>query len=700
MSTSSETTETSKPTHDQPATGSSVIHDRVAAMANASADRTDFYKRLAAEIVQNLQCGLVAIEAAHWAAPMMLVNDESLSTRIARSDLKGLLSTATVAPVACNLSLDSDSDSGSDSDSANDNDVARGLRIEIVPSPDRAALILLYPTESRPSAMTQIGDLRLLQSYGEATRSVVRTFPQLITDPSVDEVSQSEQTLAPAPHPGLAGHRSLQWLHRDLDLDATCYRIANESRRLLDCDRSIVLVSRGSRFKVAAVSGVAVVDKRGNAIRSAERMVQAAVVMSRPLVLPGDDPLPPQIQAPLDAYLDETGVNSAIVLPLHWSGQGSEDDDTESTSFDPLSGDGDCIGVIVLEYFSGEVPASVNLPMTVVAAEATLALRNSREHSRVFGLSLWKSVGGLVGDGRWPWVVAGLTAVIALLVASLVIQIDHQVIAKGTAEPSLRRDVFATIDGTVKTLHVTDGQTVKAGDVLFELENAELESRAEALTGEIQTATSRLASIQSVRLSSDADPAQSSRMAIELRQVESELANLRGQLTILETQQKELVITSPIDGNVVGWQLKRRLSDRPITRGNLLVSVVNPTGPWSLKMQIPDRDAGAVIDARKTNPNLPIEFAVATLPESSFAAELEEMSTASRLDESGQYVIDAGGTIELNPNDTDRFEPFNIETMRSGADITAKVTCGKRSILRSWFGDVFDFVHRNILFYF
>ena len=32
------------------------------------------------------------------------------------------------------------------------------------------------------------------------------------------------------------------------------------------------------------------------------------MVMSRPLVLPGEEPLPPQIQEPLDQYLDESGV--------------------------------------------------------------------------------------------------------------------------------------------------------------------------------------------------------------------------------------------------------------------------------------------------------------------------------------------------------------------------------------------------------
>ncbi|TWU44534.1 HlyD family secretion protein [Rubripirellula tenax] len=671
-------------------------------MAEVAEDRTDFYKRLAAEIVENFRCGLVAIEAAHWSAPMMLVADPALSSQISRDELLGLLASASSSPVACNIPIETDSDSNNESIEFPAGDaMARGLRIEVAATPSRAALLLVYPLRSRPSAITQIEDLRLLQTYGEAARSLVDQFPvasgkRSTTAPS--DTVESQQLIAPEEPRGLAGNRSLRVLHLDLDLDATCFRIANESRRLLGSDRVTVLKRRGSKLRVAAVSGVTVVDKRGNAVRCVERLTNAAVVMSRPLVLPGGDLIPPQIQQPLDDYLDETAVTSAIILPLHVP---SEDaDGVEAGDFDPFSGDGPCIGVIMLEYFGGDVPASVTLPMNIVASEATLALRNSLEHQSVFGLGLWKGVGKLIGNGRLPWVVAALIALASMATASVLINVTHHVVVSGTAEPSHRRDVFATIDGTVKNVLVNDGQYVQAGDVLVALENADLESRAEALWGEIQTAISRLASIEAVRLSGESDPSQSGRMAIELMQVESELANLRGQRTILAAQQKELQITSPISGQVVGWQLSRRLADRPIGRGNLLVSVVDPTGPWTLKLKVPDRDAGTVIEASKSNPQLPIEFAVATLPESTFSASLEEIATASRMDDTGQQVVDAAAVIHMDPENVVRFDSFNASEMRSGADVTAKIACGRRSILRSWFGDVFDFVHRNVLFYF
>ena len=192
---------------------------------------------------------------------------------------------------------------------------------------------------------------------------------------------------------------------------------------------------------------------------------------------------------------------------------------------------------------------------------------------------------------------------------------------------------------------------------------------------------------------------------MEERQLLSELANLRAQQKIIHVQQAELTITSPIDGTVVGWQLQRRLTDRPVSRGNLLVSVVDHAGPWSLRLRVPDRDVGPVLEAAKENPELPIRFAVATEPESSFAATLQTIARSSRLGEAGEHIIDATAVVTLASDeapqpDALRLDRFRGEQVRVGADVTAKIACGQRSAVRSWFSDVFDFAHRNILFYF
>jgi hypothetical protein len=97
---------------------------------------------------------------------------------------------------------------------------------------------------------------------------------------------------------------------------------------------------------------------------------------------------------------------------------------------------------------------------------------------------------------------------------------------------------------------------------------------------------------------------------------------------------------------------------------------------------------------------LPVRFAVATQPESSYAATLTSIATASRKNEFGDHVLDATAHVSIAASDAEGLDRFRPDQVRGGADVRAKIACGRRSILGSWFGDVVDFAHRNVLFYF
>ena len=56
-------------------------------------------------------------------------------------------------------------------------------------------------------------------------------------------------------------------VHASLEPIATAYTIANEGRRLIECDRLSVALRKGSKCTIEAVSGQDVFDKRSNTIR-------------------------------------------------------------------------------------------------------------------------------------------------------------------------------------------------------------------------------------------------------------------------------------------------------------------------------------------------------------------------------------------------------------------------------------------------
>ena len=677
-------------------------------LAEGAADRSAFLKTLATELQSRFGVGLVGVESCQWSAPMMLVADERLAQSVDRDAFRGLLRTATTLPSACDVPVGSLPPVG-DSE-ASTKAMTRGLRIEVTTAPTRTAVLLVYATRAVPAPPHQIGELKRLDSYAKSARDALGLH---FVDPT------SPPGLLPADSAGLAGapslaavessRQALRLFHRDLDFFATNYRIANETRRLLDVDRVTMLVPQGNRYRVAAISGVATIDKRSNSVRAAQRLATAAAVMDRPLELPGDDALPPQIQQPLDEYLDETGVASALLLPLHSPDEEQEREGIEASQIDPFHGHGEIVAVMLLESFSTRSTRELTPAINAIASEATLSLRNAAEHRSVFGLPVWKAVGRFLQADRLSMVAVGMLALAVLISAGLWISVDHHVVATGTIEPQSRRQVFAAVDGVVKTVHVDDGEAVKAGQPLFELENVELEARAEALSGEIQTASQRLASLRATRLNQPSDAAQTSRLTLEERQLESELANLRGQQNIIRSQLAELSIASPISGTVVGWRLRQRLKDRPVSRGNLLVSIVDQAGHWSVQLEVPDRESGPVLEAFRRGEEPAVVFAVATLPNASFAATLKEVGTVARVNEFGQHVIDACGTVALLQDDGSQRQDaapssgarsFDPDEIRIGADVTAKVYCGRRSLLASWFSDAIDFVHRNVLFRF
>ncbi len=661
-------------------------------LAKESTSRADFLRRIASGLQTHFNASIVAIQAFEIDTPSMFFVDERLARDIDREALRTTLRSLGSLPVA--------------SDIRHANGTVRSLGIELSSAPDRSAVLVVLPSNVALGTTDQIQFLKQLRDTAQSVSPLLASMKSSNANAEATSTTDSIATSSSI-HPG-----DLSRLHLDLDLTATTYRIANESRRLLAADRVSVLTMSGKNFRVAAVSGVAVVDRRSNTVRASEKLCRAASVLGRAVVLPADEDLreedlPPQITGPLDEYLDESGVMTVVLLPLAFA-RGDESNDATARDVDTLQTlerDYKQSGMMMLEYFAGSAPTQVTESMELVRRDSTLALRNALEHRVIFGLSIWKAIGRVVhGNKRLLWIALSL-AVLSAVAAGFLIQVDHQLIATGTIQPTERRQVFANLDGTVKQLHVHDGQVVRAGDVLIELENAELQSQAESIAGEIQTKLQRLASTRSVRLSGSNESGRESQLALEQRQLESELENLKAQTKIIHEMQAELKVLSPIDGRVVAWQLEKRLKNRPVGRGNVLLTVVDYNSPWQLNLEVADEDAGTVLASLSATESLPVRFAVATEPTRTYDATLVSVSTASRIGESGKQVMDAIANVDANHRLV--AELFDADStndgdgrVRVGSGVTAKVVCGKRSAITSWFSDLIDFTNRKVLFYF
>src|SRR5262249_26648011 len=94
-------------------------------------------------------------------------------------------------------------------------------------------------------------------------------------------------------------------IHNSLNPTEVAYLIANEGRRLIECDRVSIGVRYGKRVKVEAVSGCDVVEKRSNLVQLMRKLFERVLSWGEKLVYTGakDDSLPPEVLKALDAYL-------------------------------------------------------------------------------------------------------------------------------------------------------------------------------------------------------------------------------------------------------------------------------------------------------------------------------------------------------------------------------------------------------------
>ena len=391
-------------------------------------------------------------------------------------------------------------------------------------------------------------------------------------------------------------------VHASLDPRETAYTIANEGRRLIDCDRVSVAIRSGKHCNIEAVSGQDLFDKRSNTIRLLNKLASAAVATGEAVWYAGDTrDMPPQVEDAVQEYVDESHSKTVAVLPLQRPAPPEEDD--RNKRIEPE----EPIGALIVEQIEdSRVTDSLMQRADVVCRHSSTALANAIEHQNLFLMPLWRSLGKL------SWVVHARTlpktlsitgGVLAVLLVVALWPARFTLEAPGTLEPALRQDVFAGVDGVVQEMHpdCDHGKTVKKDESLLLLRNTDLEVALSDVQGQRMAANERLFAVQrslveEKKLSID----DRNRLSGEQAELKQKLETLDAQWVLYKSKQAELDVKSPINGIVITWDLRNRLVHRPVQRGQVLLRVADPSGPWQLELKMPEKRMGHLIAMQQT----------------------------------------------------------------------------------------------------
>ncbi len=440
-------------------------------------------------------------------------------------------------------------------------------------------------------------------------------------------------------------------VHASLDPRETAYTIANEGRRLIECDRLSVALRKGSKCKIEAVSGQDLFDKRSNTVRLLGKLSTAVVATGEPVWYVGDTrDLAPQVEDAVQEYVDEAHSKTVAVLPLQRPPPPEEDDPRKRAEPAPP------IGALVVEQIEdSRLSPNTMHRAEVVRRHSSTALANAMEHQSLFLMPVWRAL------GKTRWVLQARTlpktlgiagGVLLLLSVFALWPARFTMESRGTLEPVLRRDVFAGIDGVVDQLKVRHGQQVEEGQLLARLRNTDLEVALADVEGQRMAAAEELLSYQRESVGGRLTTEQALRVSGKRAELKQKLASLDAQWALYKAKQLELKVKSPMDGEIITWDLRRRLIKRPVQRGQVLMRVADPSGPWQLELKMPENHMGPIVDyqqslydsardklrellaeqARIDSPDAPeeeilrrVETETASVPDEELAAKISEV---------------------------------------------------------------------------
>ena len=417
--------------------------------------------------------------------------------------------------------------------------------------------------------------------------------------------------------------------HSQLKLSATAYEVANEGRRVLDCDRLSVLMASGRRSRLLATSGVSRIERRSGAAHRLEKIAQMVRRTDEPaFYADGEcDALPPVADA-IEQHVADSHARHMAAIPVRWPAVPVND---ENAIGEKRARRRRPAFVLIAEQFDSREGELRRDWLVEIAEVCSTALYNAREADRLPFRWLVRPLGKLTHAvaAHLPLTLLGVAAAVAAVVALMKVPADFNIEATGTLQPVVRRDVFAPRSGIVDEVLVQHNASVAAGQPLVRMRDPALELELKRVDGEMETTQKQLDAVRSTKTNravKDPTPIDSYRLSAEERELEQKLVNSRHELELLQHERDQLVVTSPIAGRVLTWDIGHQLLARPVERGEVLVTVADLSADWQLELDVPDDRIGYVLAAQnEMKSDLPVRFRLSSEERAEHVGKIAEV---------------------------------------------------------------------------
>ena len=385
-----------------------------------------------------------------------------------------------------------------------------------------------------------------------------------------------------------------------LNLDRVLQSVVNHTQAIVPFERAAIALEQRGALQLKAISGMTQINPAEPAVSSLKEMLEWASIFASETHITQhgdkiDDPRP-ETQAKFARYFSETGMRGFYALPL-------VDDQGRLGILSFESSDPDFLTVAHLEIIK------------VLAGQATVALRNASLYREVPFINvleplLQRKKRFLAMEKRRRRLVIGLAAAAGLFL--ILCPLPMRVEGNATIAPVRSAQVQASVDGVVKNVFIREGDFVRQGTVLAELEDwnyrADL-ADAQAKYGEA------MATMNRALVQNDGTLAGTERLKVDY--FKSELMRARERLD-------RTSIRAPFDGIVTTAQVINSVGRR-LMHGDTFAEIVE-TSPVTADVAIPEEDATLLRSSE------PASIKLESFPLQTFRGEVTVVSPQSEVE--------------------------------------------------------------------
>ena len=226
------------------------------------------------------------------------------------------------------------------------------------------------------------------------------------------------------------------------------------------------------------------------------------------------------------------------------------------------------------------------------------------------------------GERPFKLTVAGVAL---LLIFLLAVPMPYSVSAPTRLEGSVQRALVAASDGFIQQVSARPGDLVKAGQVLAELAQHDLQLERSKRDSELAQHTNAYG----------AAFARADRSLLMVNQ--ARMAEARAQLELVETQIERAQVKAPFDGIVISGDLTQSLG-APIQRGAVLM-VVAPVEGYRLIVEVDERDINDIKAGAAGR------VALAAMPGATFAFRIDRVTPLAATRD-GRHFFEVEGKLD------------------------------------------------------